>query len=77
MNLLDLSHPIHDLLFYMYMSSDRSWMYEPRICNAYMKELDASINFTKKDMLDNVKGNLCCSCKYCKNENKYHAYDVL
>jgi hypothetical protein len=29
------------------------------------------------DMLDNVRVNLCCPCKYCKNEKKYHTDDVL
>jgi hypothetical protein len=28
-------------------------------------------------MLDNVRGNLCCLCKHCKNEKKYHTDDVL
>jgi hypothetical protein len=28
-------------------------------------------------MLDNVRGNLCCPCKYYKNEKKYRANDVL
>jgi hypothetical protein len=28
-------------------------------------------------MLDNDRGNLCCPCKHCKNEKKYHADDVL
>jgi hypothetical protein len=42
------------------MSSDQSWMYEPRICNAYIKGLDAFIDFVNKDMLDNVRRNLCC-----------------
>jgi hypothetical protein len=27
-------------------------MYEPRLCNEYIKQLDAFINFTKKDILD-------------------------
>jgi hypothetical protein len=31
----------------------------------------------KKDMLDNVKGNLCCPCKHCKNEKKNHTNNVL
>jgi hypothetical protein len=31
----------------------------------------------KKDILDNVRGNLCCPCKHCKNEKKYHIDDVL
>jgi hypothetical protein len=59
------------------MSSDRSWIYGLHLCNEYIKELDAFIDSTKKDMLDNVRGNLCCPCKYCKNEKKYHADDVL
>jgi hypothetical protein len=49
----------------------------PRLDNEYIKGLDAFIDFTKKDILDNVRGNLCCPCKYCKNEKKYHADDVL
>jgi hypothetical protein len=28
-------------------------------------------------MLDNVRGNLCCPCKHCKNEKKYLTDDVL
>jgi hypothetical protein len=35
-------------------------MYGMRLCTEYIKRLDAFINFTKKDRLDNVKGNLCC-----------------
>jgi hypothetical protein len=31
----------------------------------------------KKDMLDNIRGNLCCPYKYCKIEKKYHVDDVL
>jgi hypothetical protein len=77
MNLLDLSHPTHDLLLYIYMSSDRSWMYSPRPYNEYVKELDAFIDFMKKDILDNIRGNLCCPCKHCKNEKKCHKDDVL
>jgi hypothetical protein len=64
-------------------------MYGPRLCNKYNKGLDAFINFVNnkgldafinfvnKDMLNNVKGNLCCPCKHCKNEKKYHTNDVL
>jgi hypothetical protein len=53
-------------------------MYESCLCNEYIiKELDAFIDFTKKDIFDNIRGNLCCPCKYCKNEKKYHADDVL
>jgi hypothetical protein len=33
-------------------------MYEPHLCNDYIKGLDAFINFVKKDMLDNIRGNL-------------------
>jgi hypothetical protein len=52
-------------------------MYGPRLCNEYIKGLNVFIDFTKKDMLDNIRGNLCCPCKHCKNEKKYHANDVL
>jgi hypothetical protein len=52
-------------------------MYGPRICNEYIKGLDAFIDFMKKDMLDNVRGNLYCPCKQSKNEKKYHTEDVL
>jgi hypothetical protein len=52
-------------------------MYGPCLCNEYIKGLDAFIDFMKKNMLDNVRGNLCCPSKYCKNEKKYHADDVL
>jgi hypothetical protein len=50
------------------MSSDRSWMYGSRLCNEYIKRLDAFIDFAKKDMLDNVRENLCCPYKHCKDE---------
>jgi hypothetical protein len=52
-------------------------MYGSHLCNEYIKGLDAFINFVKKDMLDNVRGNLYCPYKHCKNEKKYHADDVL
>jgi hypothetical protein len=52
-------------------------MYGSRLCNEYIKGLDAFINFIKKDMLDNVRGNVCCPYKYCKNEKKYCTDDVL
>jgi hypothetical protein len=52
-------------------------MYGSCLCNEYIKGLDAFIDFTKKDMLDNIRGNLCCPCKHSKNEKKYHADDVL
>jgi hypothetical protein len=54
------------------MSLDQNWMYESRLCNEYIKGLDAFIDFVKKDILDNVRGNLCCPYKHCKNEKKYH-----
>ncbi len=28
-------------------------------------------------MFDNVRGNLCCPCKHCKNEKRYRTDDVL
>jgi hypothetical protein len=31
----------------------------------------------KKDMFHNVRENLCCTCKHCKNEKKYRIDDVL
>jgi hypothetical protein len=43
-------------------------MYRPCLCNGYIKGLDAFINCAKKDMLDNVRGNLYFPCKHCKNE---------
>jgi hypothetical protein len=52
-------------------------MYGPRLCNEHIKGLDAFIDFAKKDMLDNVRDNLCCPCKHYKNEKKYHTDDVL
>jgi hypothetical protein len=52
-------------------------MYESRLCNEYMKGLDTFVDFTKKDILDNVRGNLCCLCKHYKNKKKYHTNDVL
>jgi hypothetical protein len=52
-------------------------MYGPHHCNEYIKGLDAFIDFTKKDMLDNFRGNLCFPYKYCKNEKKYRTDDVL
>jgi hypothetical protein len=52
-------------------------MYVSRLCIEYMKELDALVNFSKKDMLDNVRGNLCCPCKHCKNKKKCHTNDAL
>jgi hypothetical protein len=52
-------------------------MYGPRLCIEYMKGLDAFVNFSKKDMLDNVRGNLYCPCKHCKNKKKYRTNDAL
>jgi hypothetical protein len=52
-------------------------MYAPHLCKEYIKGLDAFINVIKKDMLGNVRGNLYCPCKHCKNEKKYRADDVL
>jgi hypothetical protein len=75
MNSLDVSHPIHNLLFYTYVIESR--MYGPRLCNEYIKGVDACIDFAKKDMLDNIRVNLCCPCKHCKNEKKYRTDDVL
>jgi hypothetical protein len=52
-------------------------MYGSRFYNEYIKGLDAFIDFMKKYMLDNARGNLCYPYKYCKNEKKYLADDVL
>jgi hypothetical protein len=52
-------------------------MYGLRLCNEYIKWLDAFIDFMNKDMLDNVRENLCCPCKHCKDEKKYRTDDVL
>jgi hypothetical protein len=52
-------------------------MYGPRLCNEYIKGLDAFIDFSKKEIFDNVRGNLCCPSKYCKNEKKYRTDNVL
>jgi hypothetical protein len=52
-------------------------MYESRLCNEHINVLDAFINFLKKDILNNVRGNLCCPYKHCKNEKKYHIDNVL
>jgi hypothetical protein len=46
-------------------------------CNEYIKGLNAFIDFVKKDMLDNVRRNLCCPCKHYQNEKKYCTDDVL
>jgi tryptophanase len=52
-------------------------MYGPHICNEYIKGLDAFIDFVKKDILDNIGGNLCCPCKHCNNEKKCCTNNVL
>jgi hypothetical protein len=52
-------------------------MYEPHLCNKYIKGSDAFIDFTKKYTLDNIRGNIYYPCKYCKNEKKYRADNVL
>jgi hypothetical protein len=52
-------------------------MYGPHLSNEYITGLDAFINFTKKDMVDNGRGFICCLCKHCKNEKKYHSDNVL
>jgi hypothetical protein len=57
------------------MSWDRSWIYGPHLYNEYIEGLDAFIDYTKKDMLDNIRGNLCCPYKHCKNKNKYFVQD--
>jgi hypothetical protein len=52
-------------------------MYGPHLSNEYINGLDAFIDFTKKDMVDNGRCFICCPCKHCKNEKKYHSCDVL
>jgi hypothetical protein len=52
-------------------------MYGSRLSNEYINRLDAFIDFMKKDMVDNGRGFICCPCKHCKNEKKYHSDDVL
>jgi hypothetical protein len=52
-------------------------MFRPCLCNENIKGLDVFIDFTKKDMLNNVRGNLCCHRKHCNNEKHYHTNDVL
>jgi hypothetical protein len=52
-------------------------MYAHRLCNEYIKGVDTFINFAKKDMLDNIRGNICCPCKHCKNDKRYRIDDVL
>jgi hypothetical protein len=52
-------------------------MYGSCLCNEYIKGVDAFIDFVKKDMLDNIRGNLCCPYKHCRNEKRYHIDNVL
>jgi hypothetical protein len=52
-------------------------MYEPCLSNEYINGLDAFIDFMKKNMVDNGRCFICCPCKHCKNEKKYHSDDVL
>jgi hypothetical protein len=53
-------------------------MYGLCLCNEYTKGLDAFVDFAKKkDMLNNVRWNICCHCKHCKNEKKYRTDDML
>jgi hypothetical protein len=52
-------------------------MYGPCLFNEYINELDVFINFTKKYMVDNGRGFICCPCNHCKNEKKYRSGDVL
>jgi hypothetical protein len=51
-------------------------MYVPHLCNEYIKRVDAFIDFTKKYMF-NIRWNICCPCKHCKNEKRYCTNDVL
>jgi hypothetical protein len=59
------------------MSSVQNWMYRPHICNEYIKGIDAFIDFAKKDILENIRGNIYCPCKHCKNEKRCHTDVVL
>jgi hypothetical protein len=52
-------------------------MYGSHLYNEYIKGLYAFIDFTKKDMLDNVRENQYCPYKHYKNEKKYHTDDEL
>jgi hypothetical protein len=47
------------------------------LCNEYIKRVDAFIDFVKKEMLDNIRGNVCYPCKHYKNKKRYRADDVL
>jgi hypothetical protein len=78
MNSLDVSHPIHNLLFYTYVDViGLKFDVCAAPCNEYIKGVDAFIDFTKKDMLDNIRRNVCCPYKHCKSENRYRTYDVF
>jgi hypothetical protein len=59
------------------MSSDRNWIYAPHLCNEYIKWVDTFIDLAKKDMLDNIRGNIYCPCKHYKIEKRYRTNDVL
>jgi hypothetical protein len=52
-------------------------MYGPRLYNENIKGVDTFIDFAKKDMLDNIRENICCPYKHCKNAKKYRTDDVL
>jgi hypothetical protein len=52
-------------------------MYGPRLCNEYIEGVDAFIDLVKKDILNNIRGNLYYPCKHCKNEKRYRTDDVL
>jgi hypothetical protein len=52
-------------------------MYGPHICNEYIKGIDAFIDFAKKDILKNIRENIYCPCKHCKNEKRCHTDVVL
>jgi hypothetical protein len=78
MNSFVVSHPTHNLLFYMYIDviGSKLDLWAAPLQRVYQR-VDAFIDFAKKDMLDNIRGNLCCPCKHCKNEKRYRTDDVL
>jgi hypothetical protein len=45
--------------------------------NECINELDAFIDFAKKDRVDNSRDFICYPCKHCKNDRKYRPGDVL
>jgi hypothetical protein len=49
----------------------------PYLCNEYIKWVDTFIDLEKKDMLDNIRGNICCLGKHCKNEKRHRTNDML